>query len=267
MVWDWECSQGRVNGESCMALLDNGMQINTIMLGFVETYSLDVGPLLDLVGGWITCIGLVNLFTQCMGYVVIWVQVDRVHGYDEDQIALVIQDLSNSMAWVPVIMGTLMIGHLVKMIKEREIDALTTKWVSACMAYLLAVRWATATVEDKKVAAGVLDLTEYDEVVTTKDTKMIDAFLSCIIHARVRTTYTGVGLNLMTQALHAEHGLLPRGLTIQNTYTEMLDGSKNVTVVVKNSMAYCLNVRKKIPVARAVVATWVPEPPMWTSVV
>ena len=30
-----------------------------------------------------------------LGYVIILVQVDRVQGYDEDQIALVIPDLSN----------------------------------------------------------------------------------------------------------------------------------------------------------------------------
>ena len=33
-----------------MALLDNGAQINTIMLGFVENLSLHEGPLSDLVG-------------------------------------------------------------------------------------------------------------------------------------------------------------------------------------------------------------------------
>ena len=52
----------------------------------------------------------------------------------------------------------------------------------------------------------MLDLTEYDEVVTTKDTKMIDVFSSHIIHARVRTAYTGMGINVMTHALHAEDG-------------------------------------------------------------
>ena len=36
--------------------------------------------------------------------VIIWVQVDGVQGYDEDQIALVIPDLSNFMAWVPMIL-------------------------------------------------------------------------------------------------------------------------------------------------------------------
>ena len=34
------------------------------------------------------------------------VQVDRVQGYDEDQIALVILDLSNFVARIPVILGT-----------------------------------------------------------------------------------------------------------------------------------------------------------------
>ena len=33
-----------------------------------------------------------------LGYIVIWVQVDGVHGYDEDQIALVILDLSDFVA-------------------------------------------------------------------------------------------------------------------------------------------------------------------------
>ena len=42
----------------------------------------------------------------------------------EDQIALVILVLLNFMAWVPVILGTPMISHIMNVIKEREIDAL-----------------------------------------------------------------------------------------------------------------------------------------------
>ena len=76
----------------------------------------------------------------------------------------------------------------------------------------------------------------------------------------------GVGLNVMTKALHAEDGSLPQGLTVQNTCTEMHDG-KNVAVVVRNSMVYPQTLRKKILVTRAVVATWVPEPPMHTSMI
>ena len=41
-----------------------------------------------------------------LGYVIIWVQVDRVQRYDEDQTALVIPDLSNFLAQIPGILGT-----------------------------------------------------------------------------------------------------------------------------------------------------------------
>ena len=114
----------RVNGESCMALLDNGMQINTIMPNFVESCSLEVGSLSDLVHRWVTCVGMGNALTWPIGYVIIWIQVDQVQGYDEDQIALVILDLSNFAAQVPIILGTPTIIHIINVIKEKEIDAL-----------------------------------------------------------------------------------------------------------------------------------------------
>ena len=49
------------------------------------------------------------------------------------------------------------------MTKEKEIDALAMPWVNAQVAYLLAVWWATATIEDGKAAAGESDPSEYDE--------------------------------------------------------------------------------------------------------
>ena len=245
-----------------MALLDNGTQINTIILGFVENCYLDVGPPSDLVCGQVTCVGLGNALNWPMGYIVIWVQVDGVQGYGKDQIVLGILDLSNFVTQVPIILGTPMKSCVMKMIKEREIDALAMLWVYARMAYLLAVEWVTATVENNRVAAGESDPGKYDEVVTTKDTETIDAFLSCIIHARMGTAYTGKEINVMTQAICAEHGSLSWGLTIQNAYTGLCSGSKNVAVVVRNSMAYPLTLRKKTPVVRVVVATWVPKPPM-----
>ena len=74
----------------------------------------------------------------------------------------------------------------------------------------------------------------------------------------MKTGFTGVRLNVMTQALHAEEGSLPQGLTIQNAYTKMRNGSKSVANVVRNGMAYPQTL-KKIPVARVVAANWVPE--------
>ena len=49
---------------------------------------------------------------------------------------------------------------------------------------------------------------------------------------KLRTAHTGEGINVMTQGLCAEDGSLPQGLMVQNAYTELCSGSKNVTVVV-----------------------------------
>ena len=89
-----------------MALLDNGAQVNTIMLRYINKHSLQVGPITDLMGSKVTCVGLGNAYTRPLGYVVIWAQVDGVQGYNEDQIALVILDFSNFVTRVPIILGT-----------------------------------------------------------------------------------------------------------------------------------------------------------------
>ena len=100
----------KINGESCMALLDNGAQVNTITLRYVKEYSLPVGLITYLMGSKVTYIGLGNAYTKPLGYIVIRVQVDGVWGYDEDQIALIILDFSNFAVRVPIILGTPTIG-------------------------------------------------------------------------------------------------------------------------------------------------------------
>ena len=245
-----------------MALLDNGTQINTITPEFIENHSLDVGPLSDLIDTWVTHIGLGNVLTQLMSYVIIWAQVDGVQGYDEDQIALVILDLSNFAVLVPMNLGTPMISHIMNVIRERDIDTLATPWVNTWVAYILAMRQATATVGDNKVTTKVLDPVEYNEIVTTKDSEAIDAFSSRIIHTRVKTAFTGVRLNVMTQALCVDEGPLPQGLTIQNTYTEMGSGSKSLTIIVRNSMAYPQTLRRKVPMTQLVATNQGLEPQM-----
>ena len=114
----------RINGESCMALLDNGLQINTITPKYISDHSLQMGPITDLLGAKVTCIGLGNAYTRPLGYISIQVQVDRVQGYDEDQIALVIPDLSNFVTRIPVILGIPTISCIINVLNEKEIDAL-----------------------------------------------------------------------------------------------------------------------------------------------
>ena len=89
-----------------MAFLDNGAQINTITPKYVNDHSLQVGSITNLIGTKVACVGLGNTYTRPLGYIAIWVLVDRVQGYDKDPIALVILDFSNFVAQIPVILGT-----------------------------------------------------------------------------------------------------------------------------------------------------------------
>ena len=41
---------------------------------------------------------------------------------------------------------------------------------------------------------------------------------------------------------------------MQNAYTKMCNGGKNVAIIVRNSTAYPQTLKKKIPVARVVAA-------------
>ena len=108
----------KINEESCMALLDNGVQVNTITPRYVKEHSLSVGPITDLMGSKVTCVGLGNAYTRPLGYVVIRVQVDGVWDYDKDQIALIIPDFSNFAVRVPVILGTSTIGQVVNVMRD-----------------------------------------------------------------------------------------------------------------------------------------------------
>ena len=143
LVWDRECSQSNINGKSCMALLDNGVQVNTITPRYVKEHSLQVVPITDLMGSKVTCVGLGNAYTRLLGYVVIWVQVDGVWGYNEDQIALIIPDFSNFATRAPVILGTPTIGRVINVMREAEMDVLAMPWANARAMHLLAVRRMT----------------------------------------------------------------------------------------------------------------------------
>ena len=133
----------KINGESCMALLDNGAWVNTIMPRYINEHSLQVGLITDLIGSKVACVGLGNGYTQPLGYVVIQVQVDGVQGYDEDKIALVILDFSNFATREPIILGTPTIGQVINVMREAEMDALAMPWVNVRAAHLLAVRRMT----------------------------------------------------------------------------------------------------------------------------
>ena len=158
----------KINGESCVALLDNGAQVNTIMPKYVSNHSLQVGPITDLMGSKVACMGLGNIYTRPLGYIVIWVQVERVQGYYKDQIALVVPDFSNFAAQIPAILGTPTIGKVVNVMKEAEMDALVMPWANARVAHILSVcRMMPVEVVDGKTKE--VDVNGYDQLMYTQN--------------------------------------------------------------------------------------------------
>ena len=179
---------------------------------FVSDYSLQMGLITNLLGAKVTCIGLGNTYMRHLGYVIIQVQVDGVQGYDEDQIALVIPDLSNFVAQIPVILGTPTISCIVNVMKETERDTLAMPWVNARVAHLLLVHRMTAIKVGDSIVESSSD--DYDQVMFTQNVEMIEAFSSYMVLVKAGKAYTGGHINIMAHALQTEDSSLPQGLTI-----------------------------------------------------
>ena len=188
-------------------------------------------------------------------------KVDRVQGYDWDQIALVMPDLSNFVAQIPVTLGTPTISCIINAMKEMEIDALAMPWANARVAHLLLVHRMTAVKIDDGIEEGSSS-DDYDQVMFTQTVEAIEAFSSHMVLEKAENAYTGGCINVMTQALQTADNSLPQGLTIQTTYTGLRQGSKKAVVVVRNSMTYPQTLPKETLVTRAVMAFPVPKPPM-----
>ena len=72
----------------------------------------------------------------------------------------------------------------------------------------------------------------------TQKEETVEPFSSHVIPVKTMKAYLGEHLNVMVQALHAQDGTLPPGLTVQNTYTELRQGSRKAVVVVWNNTTY-----------------------------
>ena len=66
----------------------------------------------------------------------------------------------------------------------------------------------------------------YDQVMFTQNVHTLEAFSPCMVPVKAGRTYTGECINIMVQALQTKNSSLLQGLTVQNMYTELRQGSK-----------------------------------------
>ena len=67
-------------------------------------------------------------FTQALGYAIINVQIEGIDSYNEEQVVLVIEDVSGLGMMVPVTLGMPTIYRLCCQLKESEFETAPDEW-------------------------------------------------------------------------------------------------------------------------------------------
>ena len=83
-------------------------------------------PLHDLVNQPLNLVGLGGTRTHLLSFVILRVQVKEITGYDEDMVFLVVPDELEFARHVPIVVRTCTLGRIVNVIKESEMDQLST---------------------------------------------------------------------------------------------------------------------------------------------
>ena len=210
-------------------------------------------------GGSIQLIrGLGGISVEPIGFIMMNVKVPGVQGYDEDQIAIVMDD--PGMTEWPVILGTPTLYQAMEVIKESEISKLAMPWASSQVSLLMRdILAKLGQVVMNDIANKPIAPLHVDEVVRVASKCTVPPFGHKAIHGKVNLVLHGYKMNVMTHGLEKQSPSLPLGIDVQMVYTTLADGSNRVTVVLRNNTQHWLEIKKGMPIAWMVAANEVPK--------
>ena len=204
-----------IDGELTTCLLDNGAQINFVTPTYARQRGMDIMSLDHLaqeIGGQIPPIaGIGGIMVEPEGFVMMNVQVPCVKGYNEDQIAIVMED--PGLKDFQVILGTATIYRVMEVIKESEISELAVPWASSRLSWLMRDvhgRMSQVVVDD--VANKSVVPLSVDEVVRVSHKCRVPPFGHKVIHGSVSLVLQGYRMNVMTHGLEKRSPSLPLGI-------------------------------------------------------
>ena len=251
-----------VDGELVTCLLDNGAQLNFITPTYAQERGMDImflDYLAEEIGGAIPHIsGIGGISVEPVGFVMMNVKVPGIAGYDEDQIAIVMDD-PGMMEWL-VILGTPTIYRVMEVIKESEISKLVVPWAFSQISWLMrdvVAKLGQVMVND--IANKPIVPLHVDEVVRVASKCTIPPFGHKAIHSKVNLILHGYKMNVMTHGLEKRSPSLPLGIDVQTVYATLADGSNWITVVLRNNTRDWVEIKKGVPVAHMVAANEVPK--------
>ena len=259
-----------IDGWRERVLIDSGAWSNAVAPNYVKQHKMKVRPVHDLAMHPTSIpISGIGGHTVALGYIIINVQVEGIPSYYEEQVALVIPGMTQLGMKVPVILGTPLIHQLCRQMKESEIETAPEEWQHALLSYEVSRNVSILPMtpqldQDSNVEYPTntgQDPTDLDEPVLLKDRVIIPAFASRIVHVRTQRIFMkGHHLNIMVQPPYPEDkAKLPLGLYVQRVYTELKDGSQNVSMVLCNGTGKPMHLTARWLVGRIVAANVVPD--------
>ena len=257
-----------LDGQLTTVLVDSGARMNCVTPEFVKARGLVAGSIQDLNNhsGHIPINRAGGKRTEPLGYVMIRVQIPQVPSYNEDQVALIIDDPSLFSQQCPVLLRTLTIFQAVQAMKESEMHNLEPAWQYTKAGYeythFMMNPGNVPTEEGQSFPTNTrrnpIDL---DEELLLKKKQVLLPFSNTMVHCKTREMQMQrYKLHIMTHAPYLEDkSSLPNGVYILKTYTELKDGSRNVSVVLRNLTSKMIHLAPGRCVARVAAANEVPE--------
>ena len=254
--------QALINDELTTCLLDNGAQLNFITPAYAMERGMDIMSLDQLaqeIGGLLPLIaGMGGSLVEPAGFILMNVKVPCVQGYDEDQVALVMDD--PGVTECPVILGTSTLYWVMEVIKESEISKLAVPWSSSQISWLMwdvTARLSQVVIND--MANKPITPLDIDEVVRVASKCTVPLFGHKVIHGKVNLVLHGCRLNVMTHGLEKRSPFLPLGIDVQTAYATLANGSHRVPVILRKNTQDWLEIKKGIPIARMVTVNAIPK--------
>ena len=242
----------------------------TVTPTYVKEHKLKVGLVHDLpLNPTVIPISGIGGHTTTLRHVIISIQVQGIPSFYKEQVALVIPNVTQLGLKVPVILGTPTIHRFCHQMKQSEIPTAPEEWQHALLSYEASRSVSIhAMIPEVDTDEGIeyptntgQNPTDLDEPVLLKDKVMIPAFALQIVHMWTQKTFMkGHHLNIMVQPPYPEDkAKLPVGLYVQRVYTEMKDGSQNVSTILCNGTGKPMHLAARWLVGHILAANLVPD--------
>jgi hypothetical protein len=244
-----------INGESTQALLDSGATVNLVTPEFARHQGLIVAPIGQLLEK--TEIRRVNAddfevkiaagkSTSPLGYTILRIQIDNVKGFDEEQVALVVEDPSDFGRETPIILGTGTMGKVINVMTESEMLDLSLEWQTAMTSLKAAARCLRL---GKPPPVPQEEPMRENDVLRLAQPIRLEPFETQVVYGSIKEPVTTTCYVTITEMAHNRRRRLPLGLQVMNSGQEITPDNLLVGFVLRNTTAMPMSLKMGTPVA------------------